>query len=132
MRARAYNKRGDGLGQPYSGQPYPIPQVVRIDPRLEIALATLSAALKPTDPGADQSIQIIRDIIVAPGTGSNPAPGQPPRTAKLSDVSPLLSTLRDIRYSPAQSWIVENPMISAIVLLGGAFFLGNMFGKKGK
>jgi hypothetical protein len=128
MRALGQFQQQPPPGYGYGGYP----PAAKLDPRLEIALATLAAALKPTDPGADRSIQTIRDIIVAPGTKSDPKPGEPQRTAKLSDLQPTLETLRDARYSPWQSWVLENPTMAAALGLGGALVLGILIGKKQK
>lgn len=140
MRGRAFHRSNTAplaLGQyapaPYGAQsPYGYPTSAPLDPKLEIALSTLSSVLSKDDPGAPLSIRLIHDVIAAPGTtlfSGSQQPGQQ-KVAKLSDLNPLLSTIRDVRYSPVLSTMVEHPYISALVFLGGAFMLGRLVGKR--
>jgi hypothetical protein len=108
--------RSQQLGQyapGYASQPYGY-----VDPLVDAGLTAAGAALAPGDPGAPQTFQLVRRIIVAPPFLAFAPPSGPPAPRKLSDLNPALETV---------AWVKENQGLAALLVLSvpvAAFLLG--------
>lgn len=112
------------LGQIFQQPAYGYnPYGVSLDPTLEVALATTGEILKRGgDAGADQSMQLIRRIIIAPGFGvSAPQPGE---KRYLSSLNPVLANAANFME---HSWAYA---IAALAIPVVAYLVGKKQGAK--
>lgn len=87
------------LGQyqvPFLQQPTYGVQASRLDPLVRVGLNTAGQVLSRSDPGAPQTMDLIQQLIEAPGWGLS----TPTAPAKISDLNPALEVFVAVRTHP--------------------------------